>query len=112
METCAGSVVRVDEDVVARSERRVRRVEGEPNVEILIVVGHVHLAKVGAGGGFRRVGVGDRNAGPIAKRAVNGDAFERASVSGNGEARGEESGERRAKEGMRFHRSSYDRTSE
>src|SRR5262249_2795947 len=85
MESGAGAVIRVDENAVARSEVRIGPVEREAEVEILVVVRHVDPAEVGAGGRLRGIAVGDRHARPVAERAVDGDALERAGLGGNNE---------------------------
>src|SRR3989442_14278903 len=104
MESRAGVVVRVNEDVVAGSEGRIRRVKRKPDVEVLVIVRQVHLTEVGPGRRLRPVAVSDGDARPIAKGAVDGDAFERAGVGGDGQTGQEERGERVTLETSGFHR--------
>ena len=73
-------VVGVDKEVVEGICKGVGpgRVESASNVKIGLIVGNIDVLVLDGIGRSRCCGIGHRHAGPIAKRAIDGDMFESA----------------------------------
>jgi hypothetical protein len=72
----AGSVIRINEDVLLKGEWICCRVESEANVKIVVVIRDVEVAVVNARWIVQRIGVRQRNAGPIPERTIYVDGLE------------------------------------